>query len=98
MNRYEHITGDILEDLGFELITSEISNDNFDMSFEIGYRHPNLDPFNLILVDYKNGCWHFSQRKWAMNGIGKMKSIDDLIIGFRFVTGLNVITLKPDNP
>ena len=85
-NNMELITCQMLEDLGFELITHD-HDGMIHMGFEIGYRHSELDPFNLILVDYKNGSWHFAQRKNAFNGIGKMVWLDDLIVGFQFITG-----------
>lgn len=87
----EYLTGQMLEDLGFELIDSTKDGDKYDYSFEVGYSHPRLDPFNLILVDYKNGCYHFAQRKFAMSGIGKMKCLDDIIKGFEFVTGKSIL-------
>ena len=93
-NKLEYISCEMLEDLGFERITHD-HDGCIEMSFEIGYRHPFLDPKNLILVDYKNGSWHFAQRKWAMNGIGKMIWLDDLVNGFRFVTGYDLLNL-PD--
>lgn len=84
----EYIRPELLEDLGFIVLdSSKEDKDNFDWSFEIGYRHPELDPINLILVDYKNGSYHFAQRKYAMNGFGKMVWLDDLLKGFKFVTG-----------
>lgn len=81
----EYLSGQMLEDLGFTLIKND-QNGSIEMSFEVGYKHPALDAKNLILVDYKNGCWHFAQRKQALNGIGKMVWLDDLILGFEFVT------------
>jgi hypothetical protein len=89
-NKYEYLNHDLLTDLGFERIEND-HNGCIDMFFEVGYRHPDLDPLNLILVDFKNGCWHFAQRKWAMNGIGRMQWLDDLIIGFEFVTGKKLL-------
>lgn len=91
-NQLEYLSEALLTDLGFVRIEHD-HNGCIDMSFEIGYRHPHLDPFNLILVDYKNGCWHFAQRKHAFNGIGKMIWLDDLIAGFRFVTGKDLLNL-----
>jgi hypothetical protein len=85
-NKYEYITCDMLEDIGCTRILDE-QNGKYDTSFEIGYSHPDLEPFNLIIVDYKNGSWHFAQRKHSYNGIGKMVYIDDLIAGWTFVTG-----------
>lgn len=91
-NNMEYIRPELLEDLGFvELNGDTPHQENYGWSFEVGYRHPELDPFNLILVDYKNGAWHFAQRKNAMNGIGKMIWLDDLIKGFEFVTGKTLI-------
>jgi hypothetical protein len=89
-NRLEYISCEMLEDLGFERITHD-HDGMIDMGFEIGYRHSDLDPINLILVDYKNGSWHFAQRKHAFNGIGKMVWLDDLMKGFEFVTGKQLI-------
>jgi hypothetical protein len=91
VNKLEFLSGNMLEDLGFELIESSKHGDQYDYSFEVGYRHPVLDARNLILVDYKNGCWHFAQRKHAMSGIGKMVWLDDLITGFEFVTNQKLI-------
>ena len=77
----------MLEDLGFERITGN-NTEQYDIaSAEIVYRHIALDVKNLVLVDYKNGCWHFAQRKYAMSGIGRMVWLDDLVSGFEFVTG-----------
>lgn len=86
VNTMEYLSGQLLEDLGFELIEQSKHKDQYDYSFEVGYRHPALDAKNLILADYKNGCWHFAQRKYSMCGIGKMIWLDDLIKGFEFVT------------
>jgi hypothetical protein len=92
MNKLEYLRHELLEDLGFEILTPGMKHsENYDWSFEIGYRHPRLDPFNLILVDYKNGSWHFAQRKHSYNGIGKMVWLDDLLKGFEFVTGFKLI-------
>lgn len=95
INKLEYITHNMLDDLGFILLDSgkEKHPENYTWSFEIGYRHPALDPLNLILVDYKNGSWHFAQRKHAYNGFGKMVWLDDLITGFLFVTGNDLLKL-----
>lgn len=77
----------MLEDLGFERLEGDNTEHIHFSSAEIAFRHPKLDPFNLILVDYNNGCWHFAQRKHAYNGIGKMVWLDDLIKGWDFVVG-----------
>lgn len=76
-NNLEYIRPELLEDLGFT------RKDHDDLSWD----HLELLPINLILVDYGNGSWHFAQRVHAMNGIGRMIWLDDLIAGFRFVTG-----------
>jgi len=89
-NKLEYISFDMLEDLGFTRILDD-RNGTIHQSFEIGYSHPKLDPFNLILVDYKNGSWHFAQRMYAMVGIGQMIWLDDLLNGFQFVTGQPLI-------
>lgn len=81
INKLEYLRPELLEDLGF------IRTGTDDLS----WRHPELDPFNLILVDYGNGSWHFAQRIHAMNGIGKMIWLDDLVIGFRFVAEQELI-------
>lgn len=81
-NRLEYLRPELLGDLGF------IRTGTDDLS----WRHTELEPFNLILVDYGNGSWHFAQRIHSMNGIGKMIWLDDLVIGFRFVTGGELIT------
>jgi hypothetical protein len=95
-NNMEYIRHDLLEDLGFVMLNSntELHPENYDWNFEVGYTHPNLSAFNLILVDYKNGAWHFAQRKNAYNGIGKMIWLNDLIKGFQFVTNTKLI--KPN--
>lgn len=84
----------MLEDLGFERITHDHGG-RFDMGFEVGYRHPWLDPFNMVIVDYNNGSWHFAQRVRAMNGLGKMVYLDDLITGFKFITGKEILNYNP---
>lgn len=85
-SKFTHINQTLLEDLGFIEINE--STDCYEVAAaEQAFRHPSLDPKNLILVDYKNGGWHFAQRKHAINGIGKMTWLDDLVIGFEFVTG-----------
>lgn len=93
-SRYTHVNDQMLEDLGFIEITSntQLERDMYDIgSAERAYRHPDLEPKNLILVDYKNGGWHFAQRKYAINGIGKMTWLDELEVGFEFVTGTKLI-------
>src|SRR6476620_1319556 len=92
-NNLEYIRHELLEDLGFTLLESDKEKhpENYDWTFETGYRHPELDPLNLLLVNYKNGCLHFVQRKHDYNGIGKMVWLDDLITGFEFVTSKKLI-------
>lgn len=90
-NKFEYISCEMLEDLGFERINGDDSEQYEINAAEIAYRHPDLDPKNLILVDYDNGCWHFAQRKYALNGIGQMRWLDELITGFGFVTGTNLL-------
>lgn len=92
----EYLTGQMLEDLGFVLLESDKEPEGkYDWSFEVGYSHRLLEPVNLILVDYNNGCWHFAQRKHAIGGIGKMLYLDDLLSGFSFVTEYDLITQQP---
>ena len=82
----EHLTHVMLEDLGFERFGGD----------DTEWTDNNLRPFNLKIVDWGNGSWHFAIFN-GCQGIGKMKCLDDLIIGYKFVTGLNVIT-KEGNP
>jgi hypothetical protein len=93
-SKYTHINENMLSDLGFIQITSDTAHerDMYDISSaERAYRHPDLEPKNLILVDYDNGGWHFAQRKYAINGIGRMTWLDELIVGFEFVTGTKLL-------
>lgn len=93
-NNLEYIRHDLLVDLGFELLEPDMKGaDNYHWNFETGYRHPHLDPLNLILVNYNNGSWHFAQSKHASNGIGKMVWLDDLLKGFKFVTDKDLLSL-----
>lgn len=90
-SKYEYISCEMLEDLGFIRIDGNDTDQYEINAAEIAYRHPDLDPKNLILVDYDNGCWHFAQRKYAINGIGQMRWLDDLILGFEFVAGTKLL-------
>lgn len=80
---HEHLTHVMLQDLGFERVDRD----------DLTWRHDHLEPFNIRVVDWGNGGWHFVVRNTSQ-GIGKMKCLDDLIVGFKFVTGKNVLELS----
>jgi hypothetical protein len=79
-NRLEYLRPELFDVLGF----ARTGND------DLSWTHPELLPYNLTLVDFGNGSWHFHQRG-ATNGIGKMVWLDDLLKGFEFVTGKKLI-------
>lgn len=79
-NRLEYLRPELFEDLGFTRTGAD----------DLSWAHPELTAYNITLVDYSNGSWHFAQRG-GTNGIGKMIWLDDLVIGFRFVTGNELI-------
>lgn len=79
-NRLEYIRPELLEDLGFYRTERD----------DLSWTHMGLVSRNLTLCDFGNGCWHFVVRN-TCQGIGKMIWLDDLLLGFEFVTGESLL-------
>lgn len=82
MKLNELIGNDTLEFFGFKRMDES----------DLMWSHPFLEVKNLYL-NYFDDTYHFMVNGNTYQGIGSMKYIKDLEVGFKFVTGINIFNV-----